>query len=536
MNILKKNTYEILLFLVVVFIVFVIKPFGEFAVNDDWYYHASLNKLVSGDFNFDSRITPSLTGQLIYTYFPQKISKDYSFVTAKLSVFILSVILIYFLFSLFVKIGVRKKLSFLLCLLVYSNPIFLYLSLTYMTDIPALSFIIIGIYFTYKGLQQSRYLPISIGLLLWVYATFIRQTSIIILLMFCALFLWEKRKTIILKDIIVTGLPIAVFFIFYILLLHVGWWPISDVYFHLPKTPESTLLNVHKSLNNYIVYYSLFLSPLILSYTFTNKQKIFSTGLSILLLVHYYIFTFLGSLEFRPWGNIINEFGIGPRSELLSGSPPEVFSYIFWIVVFISGIVLFPYFLCIIFDVLKNRARSVDRFFSGFLVGCFVIINFVNAFIFNFDRYILVPFVLLIIAFAFKINDIFFVWKFSSFLALLLIAVLSVLGVSDVMKDTKIRWEAAENIQKQGVEIKDIDGGYEWLGWKYYDSTKNKPPVIDLNNPWYIRRLFPDNSREYVVSYDEEITGYRLIENSTYFGKLMMGNINIYTHKREDDI
>ncbi|MCU0612260.1 MAG: hypothetical protein MUE60_10780 [Candidatus Eisenbacteria bacterium] len=94
--------------------------------------------------------------------------------------------------------------------------------------------------------------------------------------------------------------------------------------------------------------------------------------------------------------------------------------------------------------------------------------------------------------------------------SLFIVGALSVMGTRDFLTWNRIRWEQIAVLEEQGVNPDEIDGGYEWAGWRH--AWKGIPDVDTPagRSPWWIRLWAPRIVPTYVVSVSP-IAGYHTI-------------------------
>ena len=140
-----KNKY--FLFLLIIFIIceIIVNPIGEFPLNDDWAYSKSVSFAINGvytigDFGAMTLFTHLLWGTIFTKIF------GFSFTVLRFSTLISSLIGLFFLNKLIVKISNNLLLGFFSCLVLLFNPLYFSLTNTYMTDVNFTTLLILSCY------------------------------------------------------------------------------------------------------------------------------------------------------------------------------------------------------------------------------------------------------------------------------------------------------------------------------------------------------------------------------------------------------
>ncbi|MFH1522806.1 MAG: glycosyltransferase family 39 protein [Patescibacteria group bacterium] len=520
-NIIKNREAKYLFFIIFIFLVsiFIVNPIGEYALNDDWVYYDAVRQMLNNNLNFDSYVGPALIGQLIYSIILSMIF-GFSFSLLRLSTLFLSLLGIIFLYKLLVNLSISPKKSFLISLLFLFNPIYYNLSFTFMTDIHALSFVVIALFFYQKGFKFRKDKDFLIASLLIVFASLIRQNYILFLLIFDILFfIWHYQDLKLRKFLVIYTLPVCCYVFFVGLLSSSGWWPQSTYNLHSFEKLEHVFLNIWRELYSSWHYISLFILPILISWLWHNnrREKILNIIIAIIVSGFSGFLYFFKAIKFPYSGNIISQYGLGPRDPdgVLSGTPEIVITNYLCILLtaiggFAAGILLIMFYR--FFRKLFKKRRSTS---SNVLFYFFILLNLIAQWIvimsiISFDRYYLVLVLLFLILLTWlikkiKINKI-------SMVIICILASVSIVGTFNYLRENELKWSIANVLVKKGININSIDGGYEWLGWNWFHRKDSKIlSYYDPIKPWYITRLFPDNTREYIISYNSEKNNYTLI-------------------------
>lgn len=114
----------------------VARPFGEFPINDDWSYAWSVRQLCErGELRLGPWVAMTLVGQVIWAW-PFAAVAGFSFTALRLSTIAASLIAILGFHALALRDGGRRDTAAAAAVLLAVNPIFFFLSTTFMTDVP----------------------------------------------------------------------------------------------------------------------------------------------------------------------------------------------------------------------------------------------------------------------------------------------------------------------------------------------------------------------------------------------------------------
>lgn len=528
---------KILLLVALVFIqiaAFVlVNPKGNFAANDDWFYARAVKEFHFNGYRLDPLITPSLMGQIWYSRAVTGVF-GFSLETLRYTTLGLSVLMIVALFFLLLELGFREKFAFFASLICLFNPLFFYLSTTFMTDVPALAFVVFALWALakFQNTDQSRYFFLAHIFL--IYAVTIRQ-NYVFLLPLSFIFLIGKKQTF-KKNLFLYCLGLILLGALYFWLRARQWWPLQDLDLHAFSSRQAHWQHVKDQIYFIWHYLGFFLLPLTLGFLFGGwgKRKILSYSLIFVSLVCGIVMAFAKGRLFPYYRNILSVYGLGPRGTdlVLTGTPLPIIGtmpqIILTLLVSLSAGILLA---LIVTSAIRYFSRSrQDRQMIGFLILA-ALSQVATVFMFlSFDRYYLPIFLFLLIGLGFFINKL----KISALniFVLSLLALLVVSLTSLNLSENRVKWQIADKLKADGVPVTDIDGGYEWLGWNWYGRT----PAWQVHYfypgiPWYIGQIFADNLRVYVVSYSPTITGYQLIKTYPY-GEIFGRRYNLYLYKK----
>lgn len=524
---MKSKNVKIILLLILLFLIIIllINPKGNFPLNDDWVYAHTVSELLqNNELHFYIWTGPILLFQTVYGFFITKIF-GFSFNILRSSTLLFALLSLVTFYLLSLKIKKDKLLIFLCALTLFFNPIFINTSFTFLTDIPFLFFYLLALYLVIKGIKSQKYNFLIFGLLSCIASFFIRQNGILFFVSIVLIYLTyiiknnDINKKFLKNSLQLTGLATLVCFIGY--LLFQNSVDISGAQTHLIE--KSILSHALLWLFYSIQYLGLFALPLSILYIFNkNFYKKINLYIFLFIFILLLLITFYFNLFFPYNQNIINNYGLGPNTEVMQGIPPLIFSDIFRII--ISIIACFGG--AIIISALKTAFNNIK---NNFLLK-FIFINFILQLILilffkGFDRYflLLLPMILILILPNIKVS------KYLYAVPITLLLILSFFSIT--LNKNYLDWNRARNNLYQQISqtkfYHQIEGGYELNGWYTYDIMQNFPVIVDLTKPWYLHRLFSPNTNEYVISFSV-LSNHKILDSREYYNYFLFRKVKIY--------
>ena len=523
---IMKNYFKPLIIIIAIFMVVVllVNPHGNFPLNDDWVYgHTVQSLLYDHKLDFYEFTGPILIAQTFYGFIISFFT-GFSYNFLRLSTLLFSISAVILLYLILEKNNVDKKINLFACLLFLFNPIFINTSFTFLTDMPFLFFYLFSLWQFSKYFKTLKNINLLSGLLAIVIAFFIRQNGILLLISLILIFLLSHKKVMFQKSFL-TAILITTFFCALGYILFKNNINISEGQTHLLE--KNLLKNACQWFFYSIQYLGLFSLPLLLIY-----QKNFFTKKIFFIILIFFIFLLsfnnLLGVNFPYNQNIINNFGLGPNTEVMSGTPPIIFTNTLKIIVNVLAS-LGGAFL-ILFFITNYKKILADTFLKFILINFILQLTLILVFI-SFDRYylLLLPliFILIVSTKTEKITNHDFILPITF---LLLFAFFSVSLQRNYMDWNRIRSYFYQETIKNKFYYQ-VDGGYELNGQYTYDIMKKIPILIDLTRPWYINRLFPKNTREYVISFSE-LPNYKIVTEKEYYNYFLFKKIKLYLLKK----
>lgn len=525
---IMTNRFKQLILIIIVFVVIIllINPRGNFPLNDDWVHgHTVQNLLYEHKLDFYEFTGPILIAQTFYGFIISLLS-GFSYNFLRLSTLLLSILAIIIFYFILKKNKVDKKINLFACLLFLFNPILINTSFTFLTDVPFLFFYLFALWQFLKYFNTFKDSNLIMGVLALLVAFFIRQNGILLLASLILFFILSykkiKFKKVFLIIILVTAILSAVGYIIF-----KSYINISEGQTHLLE--KNLFTNIGQWLFYSIQYLGLFSLPLLLIY----QKKLFEKKNLLIILILFISLFFLNNIlgvNFPYNQNIINDYGLGPNIEVLQGTPAIIFTPLFKI--FSNLIASLGGALLILFLTINFKKIIANAFLKFIFINFILQLTLILVFI-SFDRYYLLLLPLIFILIIAKEPEIVVIKK-DFILPIILLLSFSFFSITlerNYMDWNRIRSYFYQEISKSKFYYQ-IDGGYELNGQYTYEVMKNMPILIDLTRPWYINRLFPQNTMEYVISFSE-LPNYKIIAEKEYYNYFLFKKVKMYLLQKD---
>ncbi len=505
-----KNRIFLLFPVIFILELLILSPDYNFPLNDDWtqslsIYHFNLNKELFYPAWFSAfNYVPIIFGVILSSIF------GFSFAVLRSGNLVVSFIIVY-IFYLFLRYNKISKLnSFLFSLLLWFNPIFFYLSYTFMGDQIAFLFLLISIFLYQVSYNKQSYKHAFLASIVSLLGIFTRQfIAFLPAIAFLCFFFSRKfdKKKVLLAFSPSLVLLMGIYYIFN----YFGFVPqeVSARFVPIELIPRTIVFNAI----NYILLLSLFFVPITLSIVnLESIKKIISRKnllVIITLVLGFALAVFYKKFQFPIMGNIINLYGIGPSKSIMQG---DVVSYLGNLDLFFINIVLVILSIFNILHLFENRRVVYEYVKKNAFIFIFLLVYLVLILpIMSFDRYLLIIFPFLILLYALIIEK----QNFSKriFVILLLTQIIFVfIGTRDYLVWNKTRWDMGR-LLLQSVDIKDIEAGYEWDGWNLYRLSEGESlgKFTPTWAPWYVKQISKNHQMKYIISFSE-LGGYKVID------------------------
>ncbi|MCB9299028.1 MAG: glycosyltransferase family 39 protein [Lewinellaceae bacterium] len=499
-------------------------PIGDFPLNDDWHFAFPVKSLLEkGTYELAAELPPNIFLHVGLGYLACKLAGGFSFTALRLYTILFGFFSSVLLFAI-IRSNSQKN-SFWISMGLLFNPVFFVLSFSFMTDVPFLFFALLSILFYLLFLEKQNWIFRYLGLLAGLGAFLVRQPGLLIPLSFeLAFFLTNEkhRKNTLWLFTVLCFLLLFYFSVENILKSALGlreyYIPVGSIYISsIFERPAWFLFRIAKYSIMSVFYLGFFFLPFISS-VFRTFFKEFSPSwlwaggglaLNILLII------ILGSHGyFFPYGgNILYNLGLGPlllRDVWVLGMHPLP-RIPFLIITFIgmvsqvNGCFLFLLFCQNLFMAWKRKNELL--IFSGLLFILYMPLMMVFSF---FDRYLLLPFCIILIFFFFERKS----WKpnLAYYGVLAAFIYFSIAATRDYLSWNRVTEYFYQELIQEGVPVTDIDGGFANNG---FNTKKNRNP-----------------NANFVITFSR-LQGYSVIKEENYYSWLYFRKVSLALQKKE---
>ena len=253
---------------------FLVSPLHEFPSGDAWVHSMAVKGFLDTyQIKIPQLCPSSLIFQILWGAVFCLFSGGFSFGMLNFSTFILSMLGAISFYLILRRLKVREILCIFGALCLIFNPLYFFLSFTFMLDVPCLSLMLLSILLYLKGLDEDNDKILFFGSIVSAASFLIKQFGIFIPLSLAIyMFVTYKKNALLLKKIIVSCIvPFLVFSIYsiwYISLylpdsLTAFYYPFSSAS-HSYSARYSYLKDVPRNVFAVLLYLGLFISPLLL--------------------------------------------------------------------------------------------------------------------------------------------------------------------------------------------------------------------------------------------------------------------------------
>lgn len=488
---------------------FIVQPFGEFPLNDDWAYTKALNNLrLYGKIDIGTWPAMTLLTHVLWGYGFTGVF-GFSFFVLRLSTLVSSFAGLVTLYRIIQEISGNSKLSLGGTLILLFNPLYFNLSNTFMTDVNFNTLLLLGIYACFRFFKTKNSAFMIVIAIISVLLVLLRQYGII--LPFCffisSLFFKDKRAPAIAYSVAVL---LMAFFVLRYYESHLREvLPAEASYRFSEKTDFTRRAFWDLFFENLtarvvpVIYILLFyLSPLALLFLKSVSSGLKALWALVVLTICFFTCYFLFRANSVQISNVFMGLSLGTETfvnELRGGTienihnNPDEFKMLFpWISLLLASISLSFIVICSInIRALKTKAGL----FKEKLFICSLIVSYLFFIILTdsyFDRYH-VPFISFGIIFTVLFCGPAFKTKSQTLFVVILIpfVYVSVLGTKDYFERSRKTWEAYEELYKtEMIDRKKINPGFEAYFW---NSGKKDPALWDF---------FDENKFDYIIGYE----------------------------------
>lgn len=457
-------------------VVLLVSPARNFPINDDWAYAQSVERLLRLDYRLHDWTQPTGLGHFVWGVLFSLLF-GFSFTTLTAANLVISALCL-FVFYIFLRhLDVTPSRALLGTAVLGCNPIYVYLSYSFMTDVTFTAYLLAGSLCYLRALQGAGDGWLWLGSLAAALAYLTRQHGLL-LVVAVLFYLWWSRLWTWERVARVAAIPLAA------TLCYMVWersQPTQYVSYYVADTVQFILENPGK----YALWRSqvntaalsvmgLFLLPLL---RLPHRPLL---ALPVFLLLALFQLTILQRYNtFFPTysGNIIDSTGF--IMGFYDAAP--IWSREAWALLAVAGALsvslYFAYCVAQFSRWARTRPWEIRNDSPTLMVNVLALmVALVTLFVslYLFDRYLLalLPFLMLPLL---KVSDSEHAGQARRstlsprWLLVILLALFAFIAQRDYMEHASVRWQGAQRLQAQGVPLHQIAGGFEWLGWHIFE-------------------------------------------------------------------
>lgn len=492
--------------------VYLVSPWGEYPLNDDWSYARVVEGITERGVIDVAQGWASMTLMSIVAWGAAFCSAfGFSHAVLRVSSIVAALITMACLPKLLRHDEKSGYFAGISVLLLASNPIFFNLSMTFMTDVTYLMFVILTVLAVKRVLSESRSGDYLLFCVLLSICMFARQFAALIAVAFAFSYVlrygFDPRS--LRRAILPSLICIVIYFVHqYVLYPRFGFPDLRSIYSdrmfaRFDEPIHLFILLWARSIVGLVLTLGLFLSPLLLlrfqglqDFVGYRVRHMFVAGIWYVVAVAV---TLQANKIMPLLRNIVYDFGSGPPRlkdvvALNDGHVPADAPTWFWVVITVICVLLGG---LLVQELLKSAERIVtvslkpsaeDAFFV-FAIAFSVLYVVVIIFAGFFDRFMLqlLPFILIIFSITFGDSRRPTYSRFrvpAAVAACFVLLTFSVASTHDYHSWNDARWEALDRLARMGITPDVIDGGIEYNGMHFFDREFEHK---DGKSWWWVR-------------------------------------------------
>ena len=438
----------------------------NFMQNDDWVHYLTVMRFLRGNFTLEPVIGSTFLVQGLFGYLFSIVFglSKLPFLTLLISIgnfYMFSVILS--------RLKVKTYTAILLGLLMFFNPLHIYLAMGFMIENYLLFFTLLSVnfYLLYKDKATIQYLYIA--LLIATISFFIKQLGIVLIIVYVLDTALHKKW----KESAYTTLVMSLTIIFYYLLFP------RTLIMREQSLDVSVFSNFPATMvfvSQTVIYLVAFVLPLCIYFVykkFPNVKKSFSLNLAISFLASlgvFYTVYYLGRQDFPYFGNTFTLKGFFPGGLVGNKYHFAGFYDLFrtwkYVSLLVGTLFVWTYLVSA-----KNKKISIFEIYIGvYILVCTVLPYF-------FDRYYVLLFPFVIATIVYRVGDLDKLWIVVTASFVIFLALFSYHYSADYISWQKYVWNRAEELSMNEHVIKnEIASSRAWN--KYHDVNVSKAKYV----------------------------------------------------------
>lgn len=537
----------------------IVSPSGDFPLNDDWAYGHSVKLLCdTGRFDLGASCATCFL-QLLWEAAVCKVT-GFSYTVMRIITLFTGLVGTVALYGCFRELRLNRATATLFTLTYAANPLFMNLSYSSMTDVPAISLTNLFLFFLLKSIRTNGRAWLLLSGCALVAAIAVRQTALIYTT--CSLWLLLGRKP--LRDKVLVFVSLLVTPVISMLLLQ-HWMQVSskfpagyswykesflDTFTKYAKHPLDGLLQISSHCGQLSFYIGLFCAPVLIAYCLPLLKKCYKQFASRCSLIAGAACTLLTvwkvvceGKRLMPFNqNLLRVPALGASTIMGVNIPPAKprvrgwmtglsgFMSVIFLAVLSEGLAR----ALLLFQrasrkgachFLRDRATSSLACFTALAAATSFLI--LQTLVLDLDRYYLtvMPPALMCLALCWR-------WlrlgspRLVPLVLVLMLGWYSTMATEDYLGWNRARWQLLTAAERQGVDWAQIDGGSEYNFER--DELLANSLVVNKNSHCFLNvgapprnqwRWWPVHGEKFIVSFSP-IPDYDIVSSQSYWSGL----------------
>ncbi len=460
----------------------VVPPGGEFPLNDDWAYAQSVRRLLDiGELRISEWASATVIFQIYWGALFAKLGGGFSFTALRWSTLTMSFAGCLALYDLLRQLDVSAPKALLGGLALAANPIYLYLSYTFMSDVFFFSAMVVSLSFYVRGIKQDAAWALLAGSIFAALAYLSRQLGVA-LPVAAAIALLAKDRRIRWRQLWLASLIPATVFVGHVLWLRfvhgIPWGlELNTVQNSLKAFLRPTMpLNIVWRLLLGLLYVGLFTLPAMVAVSLSmtvGRERLIRLGkiFGVWLVALGVLAAGIVALTGKPMpylANVINYEGIGVLS-LAGNKTPITPDWVFWLATAaapLAGAAQGTLWTDALLNARREGAQPARVVFAVSLLMA----AFTAVIVAMWDEYLIV-FIPAGLYLVLRLGPVKLPgWLFGLGACVAFLAY-GLFEMDDHMAWNAARWAAGEQLVAQGAPPDAINGGFEWVGWYEFETA-----------------------------------------------------------------
>jgi 4-amino-4-deoxy-L-arabinose transferase-like glycosyltransferase len=477
-------------------VLILIPPARSYPMTDDWIYWQSVNQLTNLAYTPHDWSQATALGHVAWgAIFADVFGNTFTVLTmANMAMSMACLITVYLLLR---ELGVQSTPALLGVAVVGFNPVYVYLSYSFMTDVTFLFYMMVSCLFYIKGLRTGKLYWLWLGGLATGLAYLTRQYGVLVMVAVLAL-LWLSRRWTWRQAIAIAVLP-AVSVVGYASWEH--FQPTPIIAWQMESLHTVMFQDLLGWASNRLLRLTWAMQALglaLLPVLRLPKRPIRALSILAGMVCYEFLSVSTRGSVFPRNGNVVDQNGNVVDSTgflMYSYNAQPIWNQGVWALLGILGALAFSLYMIFALEQIitwlrsrpwRRTERSLGPTFILYALAAMLAGVMVIATPFIFDRYWLAVLPILALP-GLKRMGVAGASAMSArlrWLVVVPIAVFALVGMRDYKEHATVRWQAAQTLVSTGVQPEQIAAGFEWENW--YEFAKGADYIRRTHDLQYI--------------------------------------------------